>query len=185
MNKIYAPFAVNGLLEVNQHFDGIQDTLMATLSRVSTMLSDTLYVLLNIQPAGNSKKNYDNTALAVYQGDNGSSFSVLSNTASVELKPLQIKIPEGFSPDGDGINDNFVIEHEPDQLVALVVYNRWGNIVYQNNQYQNDWNGKGTHHYQGRDLEEGTYYLLITVKDIHDQTEQKLVKFITLKRNIP
>jgi len=183
--KITALYAVNGLLEVNQHFDGIQDTLIATLSRVSTMLSDTLYVLLNIQPAGNSKMNYDNTALAVYQGDNGSSFSVLSNTASVELKPLQIKIPEGFSPDGDGINDNFVIEHEPDQLVALVVYNRWGNIVYQNNQYQNDWDGKGTHHYQGRDLEEGTYYLLITVKDNHDQTEQKLVKFITLKRNKP
>ena len=183
--KVTALYAVNGLVTVNLHYDGLQDTLLATAPQISTMLSDTLYLLLNIQAQNSSKMSYDNTAFASYQGSNGSTYSVASNTASVALKPVKIRIPEGFSPDGDGINDNYVIEHGPDLLVSLVVYNRWGNLVYQNNQYQNDWDGKGSHNYQGRDLEDGTYYLLITVKDIHDQTEQKLVKFITLKRNKP
>ncbi|MFN4122310.1 MAG: gliding motility-associated C-terminal domain-containing protein [Flavobacteriales bacterium] len=53
-----------------------------------------------------------------------------------------ISIPNVFTPNGDGFNDTFVIENlinYPD--TKLFIYNRWGNLVYKSDNYQNDWDG--------------------------------------------
>ena len=56
--------------------------------------------------------------------------------------PCQILIPEGFSPNGDGVNDYFVIEGiENYEEVDIIILNRWGNKVYESKGYQNDWDG--------------------------------------------
>ena len=52
-------------------------------------------------------------------------------------------IPEGFSPNGDNINDRFVI---PDIAIDfpnynIEVFNRWGNMVFKGNASTDDWNG--------------------------------------------
>ncbi|MEY3198815.1 MAG: hypothetical protein RJA13_773 [Bacteroidota bacterium] len=53
-----------------------------------------------------------------------------------------VVVPTGFTPDGDGINDQFVIVGlEENNSVSLKVFNRYGNSVYVNDNYQNDWNG--------------------------------------------
>jgi gliding motility-associated-like protein len=55
---------------------------------------------------------------------------------------LDIIIPEGISPNGDGQNDVFEIiglEDFPDN--TLTVFNRWGHMVYQKRNYSNDWDG--------------------------------------------
>ena len=48
-------------------------------------------------------------------------------------------IPQGFSPNGDGINDYFVIQGIEDYDVTLTIYNRWGNVVYSDKHYKNNW----------------------------------------------
>lgn len=61
-----------------------------------------------------------------------------------ELKPV---MPGGFSPNGDGINDQLIIENiELYEQNSLVVFNRWGNIVYEKDYYTNDeaWDGIAT-----------------------------------------
>ena len=58
-----------------------------------------------------------------------------------EQRPV---MPEGFSPNGDGINDLLIIENiELYEQNSLIVFNRWGNIVYQKEVYSNDepWDG--------------------------------------------
>lgn len=46
-------------------------------------------------------------------------------------EPATIYIPEGFLPNGHGVNDRFVIRYGPDGVcVRLDIYNRWGNHVY-------------------------------------------------------
>ncbi|MBC7412933.1 MAG: SBBP repeat-containing protein [Bacteroidia bacterium] len=53
-----------------------------------------------------------------------------------------LEIPQGFSPNGDQVNDMFVIkglENYPNN--TLKVFNRWGNLVYESNPYTNNWNG--------------------------------------------
>jgi mucin-2 len=52
-------------------------------------------------------------------------------------------IPDGFSPNNDGINDNFVIKNlrELYPNFKLEIYNRYGNIIYKGNTNTADWNG--------------------------------------------
>ncbi len=51
-------------------------------------------------------------------------------------------VPNVFTPNGDGSNDNFEIRNLPANA-KLVVTNRWGKQVFTSNNYQNDWNGDG------------------------------------------
>ncbi|GAB3777595.1 hypothetical protein GCM10028818_25010 [Spirosoma horti] len=91
-------------------------------------------------------------------------------------------IPEGFSPNGDGINDRFVIRHVAvDLTIQLEVYNRWGHLVYRSDNYKNDWDGTAN---QGINLSaakgylpDGTYYYQIRLSDGRDY-----VRFMTLAR---
>ncbi|MCW3466162.1 gliding motility-associated C-terminal domain-containing protein [Chitinophaga nivalis] len=72
-------------------------------------------------------------------------------TATTAANGPDIFIPTAFTPNGDGINDKFVIlglDKYPGSV--LIVFNRWGNVVYRSNNYLNNWDGSGLH--------EGTYY---------------------------
>lgn len=66
-------------------------------------------------------------------------------------------VPNVFTPNGDGINDYFIIpEMDVYKHTHLAIYNRWGNIIYENSSYDNSWNGSG--------LSEGTYYYVLTME---------------------
>jgi len=59
----------------------------------------------------------------------------------LERRPV---MPEGFSPNGDGINDLLIIENiELYEQNSLIIFNRWGNIVYEKDKYDNSeaWDG--------------------------------------------
>ncbi len=64
-------------------------------------------------------------------------------------------IPNVISPNGDGDNDQFVIScisQFPNN--HLSIFNRWGGVVYEVTNYQNDWEGT----YKNRPLPAGTYF---------------------------
>lgn len=91
-------------------------------------------------------------------------------------------IPEGFSPNGDGINDRFVIQRLPaGTTVALEVYNRWGHLVYKNGAYQNDWDGTPNEGVRTSDakqgLPDGTYFYQIRLSD-----GREFARFLTIAR---
>jgi len=82
--------------------------------------------------------------------------------------PHPIIIPGGFSPNGDGINDSYVISGVPTgKTVHIEIYNRYNNLVYKNVNYKNDWKGtdnQGLHF--GEDLPDGTYFYLIIIDNV-------------------
>ncbi|MFZ5555076.1 MAG: choice-of-anchor L domain-containing protein [Bacteroidota bacterium] len=83
--------------------------------------------------------------------------SVTSSPIEV-LVQCDIIVPNVFSPNGDGVNDFFEVLYLDDYPNSkLVVYNRWGKIIYENANYQNNWNAK--------DVAEGTYYFILTPSD--------------------
>ncbi|WP_443937397.1 gliding motility-associated C-terminal domain-containing protein [Pedobacter sp. MW01-1-1] len=87
-----------------------------------------------------------------------------SDPTPVQIGKPNLHIPAGFSPNGDGTHDSFVIEGAGDSVVNFEVYNRWGNLVYRDTNYKNDWTGKcnqGVH--IGEDLPEGTYFYIIVL----------------------
>ncbi len=76
----------------------------------------------------------------------------------IELK--DIFIPNCFSPNGDGKNDNFLLVYnkiDPKDVkdFYFVVYNRWGEEVYKSTNPSLNWNGKNA---DGSDIELGVYY---------------------------
>ena len=75
-----------------------------------------------------------------------------------------IFIPDGFSPNGDGFNDYFEIvglENLSPQN-ELIVFNRWGQIVFKENNYNNDWSGynNSSNSMFTDKLSSGTYYYI-------------------------
>lgn len=73
-----------------------------------------------------------------------------------------IEIFNGFSPNVDGINDNFMIRGvEGFTESRLQIFNRWGNRVHDVINYQNNWNGT----WNGKDLPDGTYFYILNLND--------------------
>ena len=69
-------------------------------------------------------------------------------------------IPNVITPNGDGLNDFFITKYAKIYNdVNITILNRWGKLVYEASNYQNQWNGLNTN---GSKLSGGTYYYFIT-----------------------
>jgi len=93
-----------------------------------------------------------NVTLIVTNGD-----ATCNDTAKIliEIKSSLI-IPNIFSPNGDGINDVFLIKYKGYKELQLSVFNRWGNKYYETTKPEEGWNGDKA--------AEGTYFYVITGK---------------------
>lgn len=87
---------------------------------------------------------------------------VASDTMHVHIYP-DIFIPNGFSNNGDGKNDFWVIDNiQQFPNCEVEIYNRWGELLFHSDGYTTPWDGK----YKGKDLPVGTYYYVI---DLHHE----------------
>ena len=77
-----------------------------------------------------------------------------------------IASPNGFSPNGDGVNDTWVIKNlelYPDN--ELIIFNRWGNEVFSVKGYRNDWSGDSNSKFTiGNGLPVGTYFYVLKIR---------------------
>jgi gliding motility-associated-like protein len=88
----------------------------------------------------------------IVTGSNGCMDSIVQ---VVNVQEVKLVIPNAFTPNGDGINDTYVIT-DLDKYIsnAFVVYNRWGKKVYDKNNYvSGDWDGDN--------LADGTYFFVL------------------------
>ncbi len=101
-----------------------------------------------------------NTTYTVVISDiNGCSIT-RSVTVSV-LEDFNLGVPNLFSPNGDGINDVWAIFNvETYPKTSVIIFNRWGNKVWETDDYQNNWDGTAKN---GKELPDGTYFYIITV----------------------
>ena len=66
------------------------------------------------------------------------------------------------TPNGDGFNDTWFVENLVDYPACeVLIFNEFGEIVFQEREYDNDWAGD----FQGSRLPDGTYYYVITCPD--------------------
>jgi gliding motility-associated-like protein len=94
---------------------------------------------------------------------------VATDSMVVTVVPYCIKPMEAFTPNGDGINDVWLVTNGTGCLdkAKAQVFNRYGAKVYEANDYKNNWNGT----YNGKPLPDGTYFFVITYKLINGKDE--------------
>jgi gliding motility-associated-like protein len=185
--------STSGNLMRNANYDGVINTDLVTIS--SSLDSSKMdSVMLRINVPSTISGNFQNTVIGSVPTTNGiittlstDPTRVVSTNDTVRkptlfvIPKIPLNIPEGFSPNNDGIDDTWVIRRPMGTKVSVWVINRWGNEVYKNMNYNNDWRGKGTNNILGEDLPEGTYYYIVHGTDI-DGKLQKLAGSLTLKR---
>jgi gliding motility-associated-like protein len=80
--------------------------------------------------------------------------------------PYCLKVMDAFTPNGDGQNDRWIVTNNGgtcSKRVYVKLFNRYGNLVYQNDNYLNNWDGM----YNGKPVPDGTYYYVNTYELIN------------------
>lgn len=186
----------------NARYDGDADAnLLASGSKLAAGKSDTLLLVLNVKTDGRTTP-YLNTVYAKalagsdtlsdtstdgfepdLNGNNDPTEIAESVATPLILTPSldEVIIPEGFSPNGDNINDRFIIRNTGGATVSLEVFNRWGHTVYRNHDYQNDWDGTTNTGLRigsnSKGLPDGTYFYMVELSD-----GRKFIRFMTINR---
>ena len=87
--------------------------------------------------------------------------SAEASTQVTVINVTSFKVNEVLTPNGDNINDLWIIYDLPYyEPVDLSIYNRWGDVIYTNTNYQNTWDAT----FNGNKLPEGTYYYIVRTK---------------------
>jgi gliding motility-associated-like protein len=86
------------------------------------------------------------------------------DSVTVTVLPA-VNISSGFTPNGDGVNDTWIIDNIelfPNSVVS--VFSRWGTLIFQKSTYNsgNAWDGT----YNGSPAPVGTYYYAIELNDV-------------------
>lgn len=88
-----------------------------------------------------------------------------NNTTSFTLDNCNVFIPDGFSPNGDTVNDTFKIPQieflYPN--FSLEIYNRYGNLLFKGNKNKTEWNGRNSDYKIGIDgvAPNGVYFYIL------------------------
>ncbi len=95
-------------------------------------------------------------------------------TVEVDQVRNEVFTPNAFTPNGDGMNDQFQIFGDPCESGArLQIFNRWGALVYETNRpYDDFWDGN----YNGSPAPGGVYTYILLEQD------QKITGFVSLIR---
>jgi gliding motility-associated-like protein len=82
-----------------------------------------------------------------------------SDNVTVTVIPYCMKVMNAFTPNGDGINDRWIVTTADvcASNVNVSVFNRYGQLVYNNKNYVNNWDGTAN----GKPIPDGTYYYMI------------------------
>lgn len=124
----------------------IQLTDQSTTPNGST-LTGWAWTIPNGTPAGSNSQN----PIVLFDAISDSTITLIvtnnfgcKDTLTIPYEAVPANIPNVFTPNGDGFNETFVI---PKALAIdnckLFVYSRWGRLVYQSDNYKNDWDGEG------------------------------------------
>ncbi len=118
--------------------------------------------LPGLDNATNTNPNANPTSTTTYVVTVTSAQGCTASDSMIVTVLPTIIFPDGISPNGDGANDEWIIDGiEMFPNCVVEVYNRWGELLFQSIGYKENW--KGT--YKGKELPVGTYYYIIDLKD--------------------
>ncbi len=100
---------------------------------------------------------YEPGAYRVVCAVNNASCSSDSSEVNVQISESYLAVPNVFTPNGDGKNDEFRVAYRSLKEFHCWVYNRWGKLIYEWTDPSKGWDGT----INGRPAAEGAYYYVI------------------------
>ncbi|MEX2483326.1 MAG: gliding motility-associated C-terminal domain-containing protein, partial [Brumimicrobium sp.] len=93
--------------------------------------------------------------------------------------PLEYDMPNVFTPNNDGSNDEFTLNTKNAESLEIVILNRWGNVVFESSDVDAAWNGRVKN--SGAECGDGTYFYKFTIagedgKEIEEHGFVQLVR---------
>jgi len=123
-----------------------------------------------------------NTEPSIYINEPGEYFVSIWNehckaTDTIEMKRVSpFRVPNVFTPNNDGYNDDFEILGEYIDKFFLVILNRWGETLYQTNDINLRWDGT----FHGRQCAEGVYFWIIRYQYPTEKTPTTIQGTVTI-----
>ena len=160
------------------------DTLVAVYLSVPTLdlenqeLCEGENLEINLDDKSTSYEWQDGSTEALYNIYESGTYSVFaSNECGIDSATFSVSytncecdlfVPNTFTPDNNKINDAFkVVGNCQLEFFELVIFNRWGEIIYESNEIIKEWDGS----YLGLPVKDGTYIWKIKYKFIEDPAE--------------
>ena len=183
------PRVIRGNATINLSFNGATDStitqsdntflavgdsiVIVYMVSIKLPMKDTIYtqaIAKAVSALDSTKSTFDISTNGLKPDLNGDGKPNEATPTPIICKSIILSalfIPQGFSPNGDGINDGFVIRGiKSDEKIELLVFNRWGGVVYANQDYKNDWKGEANVGVKmvgdSQGLPDGTYYYIVT-----------------------
>ena len=148
-------------LETSEAFSGVNSKNLVLLNPQESLVDSKIRAAISSKNYPCDPSNFSQETLLIYQ---------------------LLFIPNAFSPDNDGVNENWIIEglgQFPEH--RLRIYSRWETLVLREAPYKNDWNGESRASYSNsneQNLPEGTYFYILELGN----GQPPLKGFIYLKR---
>ncbi|MBV6652524.1 MAG: gliding motility-associated C-terminal domain-containing protein, partial [Mameliella sp.] len=173
-----APDAVNDIMTVDQNSNQAQSILLGNdiLTGVPNVTFEFtgLPTLGTVTDQGDGDVTYTLTTNLFGPAQDDFGYVIcniecptLCDSATVQVNiqrdSMEIETPNGITPNGDGLNETLIFDQlllNPDQYEnnELIIFNRWGDIVFEAAPYNNDWEGQNM---DGTNLPDGTYYYIL------------------------
>lgn len=190
-----------GNLVANTGFDGVTATdLLMPASSLSVHQADTVTLVVNVQSDQKEAYYYNSATLkGILNGFNNSQYTFNNRSVNgltvpapgtkpvptpVILSAMKYQIPQGFSPNGDGVNDRFIIGNIGNNKVALWIFDKLGIYVYKNMDYKNDWDGSINQSVPGTALgdkvKDGTYFYKIIITETTTGNQETYNGFLSI-----
>ena len=145
--------------------NGMYDVTTQLWTIMTLTAGDSATLTLNVTVVDGD--DYNNIVQIIDQS--ATDLDLTNNMATAITFPDCLEIPNGFSPNDDGINDVWEIaclDNYTDN--ELVIFNRWGTIIYKARNYANNWNGEANQNvvlFNNKErLPAGTYFYILKLQ---------------------
>jgi len=93
-----------------------------------------------------------------------------AGTLTVTITEMEIEVPNTFTPNGDGANDEFRVYYKSVKDFNMVVFNRWGRKVYESSNPADGWDGTIANGL----ADPGVYFYIIEAQGYNPDEKKKL-----------
>lgn len=154
------------------------DTMVCRNSRLILFVENALEVRWSVGTYGSQLEIYPDEPLHLYADIVKPDKTDTTIYVSVDIYDCDVFVPSAFTPNGDGLNDEFLV-HAPMDITGFecVVFDRMSRVLFQTKSIYQGWDGT----FEGKPLPHGAYFYVITYRDALNEKHVKKGQIVLVR----